>query len=234
MPPIVVFIEGNIGTGKTTLLSALKEKVPKCQIINEPLEMWRSLSDSSGSNILNCFYKDPHKYAYAFQSFAFLSRFQMLKEIDHSCKYVFIERSIHSDKHIFAKNCYESGLITDMEWVLYNKWFDLITENMKSFPFVHLYLRCETEVAHERQKNRGRDEESNLTIEYMRSIHDRHEEWLCKDEKVIVVDVNDLSSSDLAKKAFAAIENFDESSDGPSDGPSVSVNIYSSKRCILS
>ena len=79
---MVLFIEGNIGAGKSTLLKRLAEEMPSWQCILEPLDTWRSLVDSDGINVLDWFYKDPTKYAYAFQSFAFFSRVMLLKQID--------------------------------------------------------------------------------------------------------------------------------------------------------
>ena len=67
---IVFFIEGNIATGKSTILDLLEKHIPNCQIIKEPLHTWQNIEDTEG-NILDHFYKTPEKIAYAFQSLAF-------------------------------------------------------------------------------------------------------------------------------------------------------------------
>ena len=53
--PKVIFIEGNIASGKTTFINLLPEVID-CQIILEPLDMWKELVDSKGKNILDYFY----------------------------------------------------------------------------------------------------------------------------------------------------------------------------------
>ena len=131
MSPTIIFVEGNIGSGKTTFLSLLEKKYPNCQVIYEPLEKWTELSDSQGKNILQYFYDDMNRYTYTFQSFAFLSRAMLLDKIDQKVDIVFIERSIFSDKNIFAKNCYQNGSMSEIEWNLYNKWFEWMISKLK-------------------------------------------------------------------------------------------------------
>ena len=66
--PIVYFVEGNIGTGKSTFLKMIEKCYPDdCQVIYEPLDTWTSFKDKEGVNILGHFYKDPKRYAYTFQ-----------------------------------------------------------------------------------------------------------------------------------------------------------------------
>ena len=71
-----------------------------------------------GSNLLDKFYRDPTRWAFTFQTYAFLSRTQaavsQLRAGDEDAaagggappNYVF-ERSLYSDKHCFATNCYK-------------------------------------------------------------------------------------------------------------------------------
>ena len=64
-------IEGNIAAGKTTLLKKLKEtsnlKGYPILFIEEPVEVWETIKDSEGKNILQHFYDDNVKYAFPFQ-----------------------------------------------------------------------------------------------------------------------------------------------------------------------
>lgn len=180
----VYFVEGNIGTGKSTFLKMIEKCYPeKCQVIYEPVDTWTSFKDSEGENILGHFYRDPKRYAYTFQNIAFISKIEKLTEIDASKPFVFIERSIWSDKNIFAKNCHMCGLMNDIEHQVYLRWFDWIEANAKKPEVLNfLYLRCSPETSHKRVNIRGRAEESGLSLEYLQAIHDRHEEWM-EDEK---------------------------------------------------
>jgi deoxyadenosine/deoxycytidine kinase len=42
----------------------------------------------------------------------------------------------------------------------------------------HFYLRTQPERCRERIEKRGRTEEAAVSLEYLRSIHQLHEEWL--------------------------------------------------------
>ncbi len=193
--PYVFFIEGNIGTGKSTFLKMIENmKDNRYQVIYEPVDTWTSFTDSSGKNILQYFYDDPKRFAYTFQNTAFISRVEKLKEIDESKKAVFIERSIWSDKHIFAKNCFESGTMSEIEYKLYLKWFTWLEENV-GFKYNHefVYLQCLPELSFERMQTRSREEESGVTLDYLSQIYTKHEQWfkdLAKEQKVPITILN--------------------------------------------
>ena len=60
-------IEGNIGSGKSTLVENLKEKLPLLngkQIIyvSEPVNEWSTIKDEEGETILEKFYANQEKY----------------------------------------------------------------------------------------------------------------------------------------------------------------------------
>ncbi len=186
----IIFIEGNIGSGKTTLLNRIPEFLDNCQVILEPIDNWTKLTDSDGKNILEHFYTDMEKNAYAFQSLAFLTRTQSLQKIDKTKKYIFVERSIHSDRNIFAKNCYMSGVMSEIHYNLYNEWFKWM-ENMLNLKNTHhVYLRCNPEISYERVQKRSRGEENTVELSYLKDIYNRHEEWLMKDDNTIVLDAS--------------------------------------------
>lgn len=178
--PKVYFVEGNIGTGKSTFLKMIESlNNPKYQVIYEPVDVWTNFKDSSGKNILQYFYEDPKRFAYTFQNTAFVSRVEKLNEIDYTKDAVFIERSIWSDKNVFAKNCFESGMMSEIEYMLYTKWFKWLEANLQlksNYEFV--YLRCSPETSYQRMKNRNRSEETGVSLQYLTQIHEKHEEWL--------------------------------------------------------
>src|SRR5271157_3713661 len=124
----LLVIEGNIGAGKTTLLNILHKKL-NVAIIPEPLNRWQE--DNPEENLLNLFYKNTPRWAYTFQSYAFLTRVQAI--LDYQAKntpneFYVLERSIYCDRFCFAKNCHESGFMTNVEWNLYTEWFSWLAE----------------------------------------------------------------------------------------------------------
>ena len=209
----VIFVEGNIGSGKSKFLSQIETYYGgDCQVIYEPVDTWTSLKDADGVNVLDHFYKDPKKYAYTFQNVAFMSKIKKLEEIDYTKRYVFIERSIWSDKHIFANNCFKSKLINDIEYQVYNMWFDWIEKVcMKPKTMYFLYLRCSPETSHTRINKRGRVEENTIQLDYLTQIHDRHEEWTKTDFYIIDAEQDLTVKETFIKEYIKFIDKIDES-----------------------
>ena len=92
-------------------------------------------------------------------------------------KIIITERSVHTDKNVFAKMLYDENKISEIEYQIYMKWFD---EFIDEFPeFKTVYLRTKPEVAKYRVDKRARDGE-NIPLEYLKNCHQYHEDWLSK------------------------------------------------------
>ena len=60
-------IEGNIGSGKSTIIERLKERYPQFIYLPEPVDEWNKIKDNSGVTILEKFYNDKKRYSFSFQ-----------------------------------------------------------------------------------------------------------------------------------------------------------------------
>ena len=203
---MLISIEGNIGTGKTTLINILKKKFTnKSSVIfvEEPLQQWLNLIDSDGSNILGKFYGDQARWSYSFQMHAFITRSKDILSQNTEDNVVIIERSVLTDCNVFATLLHKSGKISELEWKLYNEWFLWLTGHFnKVKPDKYIYLKADPEVSFNRMVKRTRDEETNIPREYLEQVSDKHDKWLLSDtmENVITIDVNsDFSNSDKFK-----------------------------------
>ena len=139
---MLFYIEGNIGTGKTTFINLLISYLSRFHEINhdaqvtlEPVDEWMDTEDSDGQNILQKFYGDQEKWSFAFQMNSFISRVKKVQDDyfspskDDMKKILFVERSIYTDRHCFAKLCYESGKMTKLEYDVYCKWNDWLYQS---------------------------------------------------------------------------------------------------------
>lgn len=204
---MLISIEGNIGTGKTTLINFLRKKYGGKNtviFVEEPLQQWLDLKDSDGENILGKFYSNQERWSYSFQMHAFITRSKAILEQNTEDNVVIIERSVITDRNVFASLLYESGKISEMEWQLYLEWFNWLTEHFKKVtPDKFIYLKADPEVSYQRMVKRTRDEESNVPLEYLKQVAEKHDSWLISDEfdeKVITIDVNhDFSDSERFK-----------------------------------
>ena len=189
---IIINIEGNIGCGKSTFIARLKEELKDRDdvcILPEPVEEWLQIKDSE-ANILQHYYKDQKKYAFAFQMMAYISRLAILKQaIDSGYKYIITERCLDTDKHIFCQMLYDDGFINEIEFQIYNKWFDaFITKH----EYKTIYLRCDPTIAHERVKIRSRmEEKESISLDYLQKCHDYHDKWILNtDNQFDIIDAN--------------------------------------------
>ena len=189
---IIINIEGNIGCGKSTFIARLKEELKDRDdvcILPEPVDEWLQIKDKSG-NILQHYYKDQKKYAFAFQMMAYISRLAILKQaIDSGYKYIITERCLDTDKHIFCQMLYDDGFINEIEFQIYNKWFDaFITKH----EYKTIYLRCDPTIAHERVKIRSRmEEKESISLDYLQKCHDYHDKWILNtDNQFDIIDAN--------------------------------------------
>jgi deoxyadenosine/deoxycytidine kinase len=196
----VISIEGNIGAGKSTFIEIIRNKFyknKKAVIVPEPVELWKNIKDESGDNILNKFYADIPRWSYSFQNMAYITRIMKLEESikQHSTeKVIFQDRSIECDKNVFEKMLYDDKLIVEIEHQLYKLW-NTFYENYvrKNIRNKTIYLRCSSKTALERIIKRGREEEKNISIEYLEKLKRYHDEWLInkndkEDKDVLIID----------------------------------------------
>jgi len=189
-------IEGNIGSGKSTIVELLKKEFSEISnipvhFVDEPVSQWETIKSAEGKNMIELFYSDQKKYAFAFQMMAYISRLSILKQaIDWGYKYIITERCLDTDKHIFCQMLYDDGFINPIEFQIYNKWFD---EFITKCVYKTIYLRCDPLIAHERVMIRSRMEET-ISLEYLQKCHYYHDKWMKQiwdeDRNCITIDAN--------------------------------------------
>lgn len=193
---ILVSIEGNIGAGKSTLIKQLQECSTTSDInivyLQEPVNEWNKVRDRDGVTILENFYENPSKYAFPFQMMAYITRLKLImnaieentnyiNEMNKSSKTIIVmERSLWTDKNIFAKMLYDDGKIGKMEYDIYNLWFNEFVGKIP--PMKVIYLKVPPSICLERIKKRNRNGEENISLEYLKSCHQYHEDWLNQSE----------------------------------------------------
>ena len=175
-------IEGNIGSGKSTLVKELQKSVPnildkKVVYVQEPVNEWSKIKDKKGETILEKFYADQHKYAFSFQTMAYISRLALLRNIvrENPDAIIITERSVFTDREVFAKMLYDEGKIEDVDYQIYLKWFD---EFIEEIPITGLiYVTTTPEKSKQRVDLRARVGES-IPLPYLQRCHDYHESWI--------------------------------------------------------
>lgn len=104
---VIVAVEGNIGVGKSTVLSNLKAHYAgdaRVAFVDEPVGVWEE------NGLLAAMY-DNSLSRCSFQLMALTTRFSSLSNTlsDNELQLVITERSIYSDRHCFARVNLEAG-----------------------------------------------------------------------------------------------------------------------------
>ena len=199
----MISIDGNIGSGKSTLMGELKTHFSdntNVVFLKEPVDEWETIKDENGITILEKFYENPTKYGFSFQIMAYISRLNILKqEFKKNPNAIFIsERSLFTDKLVFAKMLFDSGNIELVNYKIYLQWFNTFAED---FPVSKvIYVNTDPEVCHQRIEKRSRTGESNIPLEYLQNCHKYHTDMLdvsltdciCKEQLVLNgnIDIN--------------------------------------------
>jgi len=179
--PLIISIDGNIGSGKSTLFSYLQnyyQNDPSIGFLEEPVEQWNYIKDEKGTPILKNLYGNPSKYAFRFQMMAYISRLSLLRKKIRTNKFniIITERSVNTDKNVFAKMLYDDKMIEHDEFSIYNMWFNEFLENIKIQGII--YVSATPEICFERIKKRNRYGEENVPLEYLKKCHIYHESWI--------------------------------------------------------
>ena len=202
MKKVKIFsIEGNIGSGKSTLIEFLKNNENNFIYLPEPVNLWNEIKDSSGVTILEKYYQDSKRYAFSFQMMAYITRLSCIKKqiIEAPPDSIIItERSIYTDREIFAKMLYDSGIIEDVNYLIYLRWFDEFSEIQLDGI---IYVETTPELCLERIKQRNRKGEESISLEYLKECHRYHENWIRQiDSQVLYFDGRPEHSSESIMK----------------------------------
>ncbi|XP_048379153.1 deoxycytidine kinase 2-like [Stegostoma tigrinum] len=236
-----ISVEGNIAVGKSTFAALLEQVASKqWEIIREPIAKWCNIPTSSCSeevsctqktagNLLQMLYQDPHRWSYTFQSYSCMSRIKAHlapvspRLLNAEQPVQIFERSVYSDRYVFASNLYKIGWLNDIEWTVYQDWHTYLLNQFGNRIALEgiIYLQASPEKCLERLHRRGRDEEKEIQLEYLEELHLQHENWLVKrctvlhfehlrNIPVLVLDVNEDFEDDKTRreKLFEEVKKF--------------------------
>ncbi|XP_066423398.1 deoxyguanosine kinase, mitochondrial isoform X5 [Molothrus aeneus] len=232
-------LEGNIAVGKSTFLRLLAAAFPRWHLVTEPVAQWRRVPGAAGTaqvsggsaNLLQLMYQEPARWSFTFQSFSCLSRLKAVLEPPEESGGTpgtappvrVFERSLFSDRYVFAKTLLEAGHLQPLEWAIYQDWHELLLRHLAPHAAPHgfLYLRASPQTCLERLRRRARSEEGGVQLGYLEQLHGQHELWLvartteihCEAARrapVLVLDVEQDFEHDLARQGLlmAQVEAF--------------------------
>jgi len=165
-PRKYIAVAGNIGAGKSTLTEFLQYRFGLTPFY-EP---------NAGNPFLEHFYEDMKRWAFHSQIFFLTHKFRLHQELTDHPGTVVQDRTIYEDAEIFALNLYRSGQMSEAEHRTYRALYEAVIQTLRP-PDLMIYLRADVRTVRRRIRLRGRPEEQNIPLTYIKRLHTLYEEW---------------------------------------------------------
>lgn len=195
-----VAIAGNIGSGKTTLAGLLAKHYK-----------WKThYEDVDNNPYLSSFYEDMRRWSFNLQIFFLNSRFRQIVELRKKGKNVIQDRTIYEDAYIFAPNLHAMGLMATRDFENYISLFELMHSFIPA-PDLLIYLRADVPTLVKQIQKRGREYESSIRLDYLKSLNERYESWIeqYNHGKFLIIDANTLDFIDNPNDLGIVINKID-------------------------
>lgn len=181
-----IAIEGPIGVGKTTLATALADRLGG-RVILEKVEE---------NPFLPAFYQDRKKHAFQAQVFFLLSRFQQQQELFQQDLF----SQVTVADYLFAKDrIFASLTLEQNEHALYERIWQVLGARVVK-PDLVVYLQARSDVLMTRVRKRGRDFERSIGSDYLDAVSRAYGDFFFHYEETPLLVVN-TSEIDLGDEA---------------------------------
>ncbi|MCB9275859.1 MAG: deoxynucleoside kinase [Lewinellaceae bacterium] len=182
-PPKIkhIAIAGNIGAGKTTLTEKLSRHFG-----------WEVHYESTEDNpYLSDFYNDMQRWSFNLQIYFLNSRYQQVLRILSGDITVVQDRTIYEDAYIFAPNLHDMGLMSTRDFQNYFQLFKTMSSQIQP-PDLLIYLRASISTLVDHIQERGRDYEGNMSLDYLRRLNERYENWIggYKEGRLLIINAD--------------------------------------------
>ncbi len=196
---LVVVFDGNIGSGKTSLIDALSARLPHATPFLEPVDDW--------SAYLGRAYADPERHTFAMNLRALLSVSKWGARFPPD-RIALCERSTLSCNQIFCKMHVAKGLVHPLDAAL----LDEVNDSVGWKPDLIFYLRTDPATCESRMRARGRTCERDVSRAYIDALHNAYEDLYagkseCGGCPVVQVDSGE-GRQEVERAVLAALERF--------------------------
>ena len=162
-----VAVAGNIGVGKSSLVSLLCDRL-HWQPFYEPVAENPYLAD---------FYKDMSAWAFHSQVFFLTHRLRAHRQLlDHPTSAI-QDRCVYEDAEVFALNLYRQGSIHKRDYTTYRELYEILSEFLPP-PDLVIYLRAPVPILLDRIARRGREYERVISADYLSQLNELYESWI--------------------------------------------------------
>lgn len=162
-----VAVAGNIGVGKTTLVTKLCDNLS-----------WTPFFEPESDNpYLPDFYKDMQTWAFHSQVFFLTRRLRAHKNLCAHPGSVIQDRSVYEDAKIFAHNLYQQQQMGERDYQTYQELYQALVEFLPP-PDLVLYIKASVPTLQQRIQQRGRDYEEKIDPLYLQQLNLLYDLWI--------------------------------------------------------
>ena len=162
-----IAVAGNVGVGKSTLTRMLSEFL-----------CWEPFFEAVDDNPYLADFLSGHAHLGLPLADLFLSRrlrhHHDLLRRPHS---VIQDRSVYEDAEIFARNLYAQGSFDERNYQSYRELYETVCALLPP-PDLVIYLQASVPVLQARIRQRGRDYEQEIAVEYLTRLNELYDTWM--------------------------------------------------------
>lgn len=176
-----IAIEGNIGSGKTSLTHKIAEDFNAKQVLER----------FADNPFLPLFYEDQERYSFPLEMSFLADRYQQLSD-DVAQHDLFKEFTV-ADYYVIKSLIFSKITLQEEEYHLYQRLFQMMYKELIK-PDLYVYLYQTEERLLENIKKRGRDYEKHIEASYLSQIQRGYADFIRtqRDLNVKVIDVTEL------------------------------------------
>ena len=161
-----ITIAGNIGVGKSTLVTLLADKLG-----------WHPVFEAVEENpYLADFYGDMPRWAFQSQVFFLSKRLQQHHALLQQGQSVIQDRSVYEDAEIFARNLQVQGALSGRDWACYYELYQTMATLVRP-PHLMVYLKASVPTLRRRIARRGRAYEQAIADSYLSQLNELYDQW---------------------------------------------------------
>lgn len=186
---MLIGIAGMVGSGKSTLTRALAARFGLQHALEsvDDENPWLEKFYAGGAEAMR-------QHALPLQLHFLATRFESMRRIRGAGGSWVLDRTWYEDAEIFARGHAEEGLMSSLEWTLYQQLYvELLHSPAARPPKLLVYLHAPLDTIVSRIRMRGRPKEKDTPEAYWAALHARYERWITRFRAcpVLSLDVRD-------------------------------------------